>query len=237
MAHHVYSVWDFMSLIKTLQARLAPTHTPWAPRGSGEVRYFINQLVLEEESDEAPPGPDGSPRRSSHFELYLQAMDEVGADSAAPRRFVERAAAAGVERAMDEFPVPPPARVFVTSTFDFIASDQPHQVAAALALGREHVIPGMFREFIARIGIGAEAAPAFHYYLHRHVHLDADFHGPLSLRMLDELCEGRQERVAEAEEAARRALRERIRFWDGVLEALGRGGGPHQTIDHEQEAS
>lgn len=225
MEHHVYSVWDFMSLIKTLQGRLAPVTVPWSPEGAGEVRYFINQLVLEEESDEAPPGADGVPGRASHYELYLQAMAEVGADPAPARQFVERARSAGIDAALEAGGPPEPARGFVAATFGFIATGRPHVVAAALALGREHVIPGMFREFIARIGIAREAAPAFHYYLHRHVHLDADFHGPLSLRMVDALCAGEPRRVEEAQEAARSALRARIRFWDGVMEALS-GGAP-----------
>jgi len=31
MTHHVYSVWDFMSLIKYLQHQIAPTRYPWTP--------------------------------------------------------------------------------------------------------------------------------------------------------------------------------------------------------------
>ena len=33
MAHHVYSVWDFMSLIKYMQRQLAPAQVPWMPHG------------------------------------------------------------------------------------------------------------------------------------------------------------------------------------------------------------
>lgn len=70
MQHHVYSVWDFMSLIKYLQATVAPASVPWVPQGDGDVRRFINELVLEEESDEAGDGE----HFTSHFELYLSAM-------------------------------------------------------------------------------------------------------------------------------------------------------------------
>nr|WP_296749508.1 DUF3050 domain-containing protein [Thioalkalivibrio sp.] len=215
MEHHVYSVWDFMSLIKYLQQHIAPVRYPWSPVGDAAVRRFINELVLEEESD-AVPGPDGSDVHMSHFELYCGAMAELGADPDRPRRFVEIAATHGIEAALAAGIAPEPSARFMRSTFDFIATDKPHVVAAALAVGREHVIPRMFRSFLRNMGIGADVAPQFHFYLNRHIHLDEDFHGPLSLRMLDLLCAGDPVRLEEARVAARAAIEARIRFWDGV---------------------
>lgn len=219
MAHHVYSVWDFMSLIKYLQSEIAPTTFPWVPRNNGDLRYFINQLVLEEESDQAPPGSADTGHRS-HFELYCAAMAEIGADAQAPLRFVDRVTKDGLQAALRADEVPEPSRQFTRQTFDFIASGKPHVVAAALALGREHVIPEMFRAFLDRMGITAADAPTFHYYLERHVHLDEDFHGPLSIQMVEALCENDDQRRREAEQAARDAIGARVRFWDGVVAAL-----------------
>ncbi|ABI56994.1 DUF3050 domain-containing protein [Alkalilimnicola ehrlichii MLHE-1] len=222
MEHHIYSVWDFMSLVKYLQNQVAPASYPWVPvPGQGPLRYFINSLVQEEESDEAPPG--SAQGHASHFELYCHAMREMGADTRVPLAFVERVAEAGIDRALTLPEVPAPARTFMQTTFGFIREDRPHCVAAALALGREHIIPGMFRAFLARMGVTEAQAPTFHYYLNRHIHLDADFHGPLSLQLLDALCEGDPDRYAEAEAAAQQAVDARIRFWDGVQAALAAG--------------
>lgn len=215
MEHHIYSVWDFMSLIKYLQARVAPVAVPWRPIGDGSVRRFINELVLEEESDE---GPDGG--FASHFELYCGAMREIGADPAPALGFVATAAEDGISAALDRHEVPVPARAFLKTTFGFIAADRPHEVAAALALGREHIIPMMFRRFLSEIGVDRNAAPVFHFYLERHIHLDEDFHAPLSLKLLNALCEGDATKIAEAEAAARAAVAARIAFWDGVLAEL-----------------
>ncbi len=218
MTHHAFSVWDFMSLIKYLQGKLAPVQVPWVPQGNPAVRYFINQLVLEEESDTIE-GSNG-PSYSSHFEFYCQAMHEIGADGENPRRFVALVQEQGLDAALYSDLVPLPSRYFTETTFCFIREDKPHAVAAALAVGREHLIPEMFRSLLARMAINEQDAPAFHYYLNRHIHLDEDFHGPLSISMLDQLCNDDPERIEEAVIAAEEAICARIRFWDGVLEAV-----------------
>jgi hypothetical protein len=102
----------------------------------------------------------------------------------------------------------------------FLSADKPHIVAAAFALGREKIIPDMFRQILKEMDINKEDAPAFYYYLERHIHLDEDFHAPLSLQMLNELCEGDSGKITEAENAAISAIQARITFWDGVAEGL-----------------
>jgi hypothetical protein len=222
MQHHVYSVWDFMSIIKYLQQQIAPTQVPWVPQGDGSVRRFINELVLEEESDQDLPDARGATAFISHFELYCQAMREIGADVESPLKFIKLVREHGVQFALQQDFVPAPSRQFTQTTFQFIAQDKPHVVAAALALGREHIIPQMFREFLKKMHITAQQAPVFHYYLNRHIHLDEDFHAPLSLRLLNALCDENIDKIAEAEQIAQLALQARITFWDGVLASLSR---------------
>jgi hypothetical protein len=218
MEHHVHSVWDFMSLIKFLQHAVAPARWPWLPGADPAVQRFINELVLEEETDEAGPAHPGE--FASHFQLYLGAMREVGADADKPMRFVELASRDGIAAALASGLAPQPAVKFNRVTFDLIESGRPHAVAAALALGREHVIPAMFRAFLARMNVSEQEAPTFHYYLKRHIHLDEDFHAPLSLRLLQGLCGNDPLRIAEARDAAVQAVEARLAFWDGVRGAL-----------------
>ena len=217
MQHHVYSVWDFMSLIKYLQNEVAPARWPWTPGGDASVQRFINELVLEEETDIALPGHEG---HTSHFLLYLTAMSEIGADADTPSRFVQIVAAQGIDAALAAGLAPAPSVRFTRSTFETLASGKPHTVAAALALGREHVIPSMFRAFLSRMTVTEVQAPSFHYYLNRHVHLDEDFHAPMSLRLLAGLCGEDAGKWREAEAAAEAAVNARLLFWDGVLQAL-----------------
>ncbi|MFP5404319.1 MAG: DUF3050 domain-containing protein [Gammaproteobacteria bacterium] len=217
MQHHVYSVWDFMSLIKYLQHQVAPARWPWTPGKDASVQRFINELVLEEETDVALPGHEG---HTSHFMLYLAAMREIGANADVPARFVELAGEQGIAAALASGLAPAPSAAFTRTTFDFIDSGKPHTVAAALALGREHVIPSMFRAFLSRMAVTEAQAPSFHYYLNRHVHLDEDFHAPLSLRLLAALVGDDAAKWREAEAAADAAVDARLHFWDGVLAAL-----------------
>lgn len=219
MNHHVFSVWDFMSLVKYLQGHIAPIQVPWMPQGDPGLRYFINQLVLEEESDTAP-GPGGKPIFASHFEYYCNAMSEIGADGELPIRFLTKVEAEGLDAALYSDMVPVPARYFTETTFCFIRENNPHEVAAALVFGRERVIPDMFRRFLRKIGVNEAQAPAFHYYLKRHIHLNEGFHGPLSLQLLEHLCDGDAVKLEEAETAAEEAICARIRFWDSVLDAI-----------------
>lgn len=219
MSHHVFSVWDFMSMIKYLQLHIAPVQVPWIPRGDPYLRYCVNQFLVQEESDTAP-GPGGKPLYGSHFEYYCNAMKEVGADGGQPTRFLTMVREQGLDDALYSDMVPLPSRYFTETTFAFIREDKPHEVAAALALGREQVIPDMFRRFLREMGVSEVQAPAFHYYLKRHVQLDEGLRGPLSMQLLEHLCGGDATRIEEAETAAKEAICARIRFWDGVLEAI-----------------
>ncbi|HEO99409.1 MAG: DUF3050 domain-containing protein [Campylobacterales bacterium] len=216
MEHHVFSVWDFMSLVKYLQAVIAPSRSPWVPPSEPDLCRFINELVLEEEADEMPDGKSFL----SHFEIYLLAMEEIGADTTRIRRFVDTVKSRGIEEALRLPDIPEASRAFTTTTFGFINENRPHKAAAALALGREHIIPVMFKGILKNMRINKKQAPMFHYYLERHIHLDEGFHGPLSLRLLNKLCEEDAEKVEEAAVAAKLAVTARIAFWDGVLKEM-----------------
>ena len=216
MEHHVYSVWDFMSLIKYLQSIVAPTQYPWAPKGDASIRRFINELVLEEETDETHIEGEFS----SHFELYQRAMAEVGAVTEPSLEFVRIASEKGIDSALQMPNLPNPSRSFTETTFKFINENKPHQVAAALALGREHIIPSMFRSILKKIDVSSDQAPIFHFYLNRHIHLDEDFHAPLSLKLLNALCADDDIKVEEALDAAKLAIEARLNFWDGVLASI-----------------
>jgi len=218
MEHHIYAVWDFMSLLKALQAAVAPAQTPWMPSSRPELRRFINEIVLGEECDEYNVA--GTRRFVSHFELYLLSMEEVRADTRPIRQFISVVNDNGVEAALGLPIVPQPAIEFVRSTFQFINEQKDHCTASAFAFGREDLIPAMFGALLERMKISEVMAPNFHYYLKRHTQLDAETHGPLALQLVATLCGKNASREQEAMRAAERSLEARIVFWDGVEAAM-----------------
>jgi len=218
MEHHIYAVWDFMSLLKALQAAVAPAKTPWMPSSRPELRRFINEIVLGEECDEYNVA--GTRRFISHFDLYLLSMEEVNADTRPIRQFISVVNENGVEAALGLAIVPRPAIEFVRSTFQFIHEQKDHCTASAFAFGREDLIPAMFGALLERMKITEVMAPNFHYYLKRHTQLDAETHGPLALQLVAMLCGKNADREQEAVRTAERALEARIVFWDGVEAAM-----------------
>ncbi len=216
MAHHVFAVWDFMSLVKRLQRELTCVELPWREPDDVTMARFINDIVLAEESDVSPDGG-----AASHLALYLDAMREVGADAEPFVRFQERlqCGVAPID-ALQRAGAPPAAARFVTTTLDCALHASTVEVMAFFLYGREDVIPAMFERVLTASPCAAGRAPGFRYYLERHIELDGDEHGPAAHAMLERFCGSNEQRVNAACAAAARAVQARLELWDGVLNAL-----------------
>lgn len=217
MQHHVYAVWDFMSLLKALQNNLTCTSVPWFPMGSADTRYLINEIVVGEESD-----VDSEGNRKSHFELYLDAMKQAEADAAPIEKFVSILKETGdFNSAYLLSETPESARNFVDFTFDIIGTNKPYLQAAIFTFGREDLIPGMFFSIINDIHLSVpEKISTFKYYLERHIEVDGDHHSHLALQMTANLCGNNEHYWQEAEQATIKSLQKRIELWDGVYSAI-----------------
>jgi len=213
MQHHVFAVWDFMSLLKALQRELTCVEIPWVPRGNAATRRLINDIVLEEETDVDPEG-----RPASHFELYLRAMQECGADTGPIERLLEALAAGhSVAEALQEANAPASVQEFVLGTFAIIESGQPHAVAAAFTFGREDVIPDMFRHLVTDLNHRFPGQlDTFSYYLNRHIQLDEEVHTPLAQQMVRDLCGQDARRWEESRAVAVRCMQARVGLWNGI---------------------
>lgn len=213
MEHHVFAVWDFMSLLKALQRDLTCVAVPWVPSANPATRRLINEIVFEEESDVDQHG-----RPTSHFELYVRAMEECGANTGPIRQFVAAVRAGQpVAAALEAAGAPASVRQFVGNTFTIIESGETHAVAAAFTFGREDLIPDMFRQVVGSLRARFPGQlDTFTYYLDRHIELDEEVHTPLALHMVRELCADDAGRWHTCQEVAIRCLEARVRLWDGI---------------------
>ena len=218
MEHHVYAVWDFMSLLKALQNGLTCTQTPWKPVGSAETRYLINEIVLAEETDINAKG-----ERQSHYEMYIDAMQKAGASTVAIDNLVATDFdVIAIHEAIENLPAS--VRQFLKFTFDIIDRGNLHEIAAAFTFGRENLIPAMFTAIIGEIeeNFPAKDLSDFKYYFDRHIELDEDEHGPMALKMIEHLCGDDNNKWDEVVAVSKEALKVRLNLWDGILSEIKR---------------
>lgn len=207
MEYHVFAVWDFMSLLKSLQIRLTCVTLPWKPSPyPSEMVRLINQIVLGEESD---VDLEGKP--VSHFDLYLRAMEEVGASTVLMKEFLKTG---------NNSLIPSGAREFVQNNISIAESGHVVEVAANFFFGREKLIPDMFQSIVDTLKKEGIHAPTFLYYLERHIEVDSGEHGPLALKALDYLTGNKEDLKELALKAGLSALEQRKLLWNKVLETM-----------------
>lgn len=219
MEYHVFAVWDFMCLAKSLQHHVAPSGDLWIPRTFDQTQAgrMINEIVLCEETD-VDPTTGGF---ISHFDLYIRAMKEVGANTEAAENFVHQLRTTKT-RSINSLlmDIPSASETFVHSTLNFVATGKPHVIAAAFAFGRETVIPDMFTSLLNNSAVDMSAMPSFKYYLERHIEVDGEDHGPAALNLVEMLCEGDPTKIDEAQTAALEAINHRNALWTRIQSVI-----------------
>ena len=215
---HIFAVWDFMSLLKALQAKLTCTTTPWFATKNPETRYLINEIVLAEETDLSIDG-----RRLSHYEMSIEAMEDCGANTAGINTFLaEVNSLHNIFVAIKQSSLHPDVKAFLDFTFRVIEQGKPHEIAAAFTFGREDLIPSMFTAILKNFqkNLPEIDLSKLLYYFERHIELDADEHGPMAMQMITDLCEDDAQKWKEVEEISILALEKRIGLWNAIEEEI-----------------
>ncbi len=212
---HVFVVWDFICLLKALQRQLSSTELLWTPPQNHIGCYLINTLLTEEESDNIDD------RYLSHFELYVQAMQECGADTQPIHHFIAHIRQqANLETALLRSDAPLPAQRFVQDTFNIIKKSN-HHIAASLAFAREHITSGMFSALLHHLNPeNPDSLKSFIQYFQRHIELDSHKHSQQSQLLVAELCDQNENKWQEATGAAIFSLQSRLRLLDEIHAAI-----------------
>ena len=216
METHVFAVWDFMSLVKNLQMNLTCVSTPWIPSKNSLTARLINEIVWGEETD-----VDNNGIAKSHFEMYLNSMVEIGANTKKIKLLIELVKQGkNIFNVIENLDISSDIKDFLNFTFSVIRDNKIHVTAAVFTFGREDLIPNMFIEIVRKIKLENKSVDSLIYYLERHIEMDGDHHGPMALNMINNLCENNDNKIKEALDASKLALKKRIKLWDHIYEQI-----------------
>lgn len=216
MQWHVFAVWDFMSLAKRLQSDFTCFSIPWTPPKNNKAARLINEIILGEESDETPFGS-----YASHFEIYLLAMNEVGASTCTIEEFIHLLHRGNsIDETLLKLEVHPEIRSFVKSTINTACQSETPKVLGNFFYGREDLIPNMFQHLLKNWTVDPQKAPMFVYYLERHIQLDLDSHGPAAKAIISDILHEDSKAWSLMLDAALTAVDRRLKLWDALAEVL-----------------
>ena len=185
---HVYAVWDFMSLLKFLQINLTSISIPWFPSKNTTTAKLINEIVAGEETDEDQKG-----QPVSHFEMYIDSIEEFGLDTSEIIKNLNTLNnIETIDKDIDKLDIKSYVKDFLKFTFSVIKRGKIHEVASVFTFGREDLIPDLFIPLIEGINSENNDLNKLIYYFKRHIEVDGDMHGPMSMEMLSYLCDNDQ---------------------------------------------
>ncbi len=217
LQHHIFAVWDFMSLLKALQNELTCVQIPWTPKGNPLTRRLINEIVLAEETNQ-----DENGNIKSYFELYIEAMKNCDADTSKIMYLIQLLREwKSVRMALSQIDIITSVKEFVGFSFDTIETKKTHKMAAVFLFGRENFIPIDFISVLKKIKTQApqdkEAIKKLVYYFERHLKLDINNHSDMSVQMIKDLCQNDEQKWKDVIDMSKTALQKRVDLWNEIL--------------------
>lgn len=212
MSHHVYSVWDFMNLLKFLQCHITSVTVPWKPKNPALSR-LINEIVLEEESDII------NEKETSHFQFYANTLLDIDPSHTITTFLSDLKSAVNYKTLINKAYIPQPSKHFCKFTFECI-NHSLLAVLAAFTFGRETLLPSVFEQITKENQLKKDSQlTGFFDYLERHIELDGNRHSHLALDLVKLSCKNKEDWTT-VSTFAKRALEARLSFWSSIENVL-----------------
>ena len=192
-----------------------PRILPWAQDYDDGSNCSDDNSGLCEESDEID-----NIGYISHFEIYLLAMDKINADVSQINFLTKRLKSEEYDKNLiNELSIYDEVKDFIKFDLDIALSGNLPKIVGSFTLGREKVIPNMFSYILACIEYNNSTKNLL-TYLKRHINIDGDRHGPLSIKLLDTICDS-DEAYELAYNSGITSLQLRLKVWDRIASELG----------------
>ena len=214
MERHVICVWGYHRLLHSLQKDIIALSQPLNSDPYKEVIRLIHQIVLDEEVDQMGDG-----RITSHLELYLDAMEDIGCNlSPILTMFDLLENGIPAKKAIRSSGFPREAVTY--GNFLIQAISRPlHERATVLFYEGEPFIPDAFLSKLESLSSFLEV-DGFLDYMERHIEGLKKPGFSAAGRLVEVLCNSNIEMNDAAENIAEIVLRKRIDLWDAIADGL-----------------
>lgn len=209
--HHILCVWGYGFLLRNLYQDLVGRVAPLASQPQKEAQRLIAEIMIEEEFEEQA---DGS--LLSHLELYLEAMQAVGADMGPTMSLFDMVEAGESWKiGLQQSNFPSLAARYARCILSF--ADRPlHERAALLFYEGEPFIPD---NFLAQLA-GLPGTEGLVEYFERHIEGLKKPGFSASGRLVELFCGDDAQLNDEAEKAAELIMNLRIELWNEISDQI-----------------
>ena len=203
MSYHIFAVWNFIKLLKSLQIKTSIALRSQALECSGETRDLIGKIVFAEESELYPYG-----QPTEYFAVYLGAISELEVNSNFLWTFLTS------KHSLQS--LKPGIQELVGYNLTLAETGTIGEIAAAFFCGREPVSYQLFTSIIKILKQDGKECPNLINYTEKLNQENSRQVGTLVLKLLDYFCKDETDKVF-ALQAGLEALNLREQLWNYAL--------------------
>ena len=212
--YHVVCAWSYNALLRSLQRDIFTQSLPINSDAHKEAIRILSEVAIEEQANESDDG-----QFISHLELYLDAMEDLGANTAPIIGFFDiLAGGVGAAKAVEYADFCPEVAAYARTTVRLLER-QFHERAAGLFYEGEYFIPDRFLHQLNRL---TPAVPVDRLLEYFDGHIEGlKRPGYSAAGRLVEIFTADDEILSEeAEQVGEQVMRQRVHLWNTVYDLV-----------------